>query len=282
MSGEDWSSVEMAAAIAAYLDMLELELAGQRFNKSERRRELLLKLDRRSDASVEKRHQNISWAIRSLGYPHIVGYKPLPNFRHDRLFPELVYQLGNRPLLQQLAAQAIDRPAIAPVLKTFEGIEVAPPPKTHKVKEDSPSFVIEHGMKRDYLSQEARNQALGSAGERFVLEFEKWRLTRLGRSDLSAQVVHASQVHGDGLGFDIQSYDANGETRFIEVKTTAYSGETPFFISSSELMFSNRNANRYHLYRVFTFRESPKFYDLHGRVENHCHLDPVTYSAALG
>jgi hypothetical protein len=32
---------------------------------------------------------------------------------------------------------------------------------------------------------------------------------------------------------------------------------------------------------VFDFRSSPKFFELAGDVERHCHLDPATYRAHL-
>jgi hypothetical protein len=46
--------------------MLTLELAGQRYNKSAHRRELLQKLNGRSNGAVELKHQNISAVLLDL------------------------------------------------------------------------------------------------------------------------------------------------------------------------------------------------------------------------
>jgi len=83
------------------------------------------------------------------------------------------------------------------------------------------------------------------------------------------------------LGFDILSFDADGRERFIEVKTTAYDAETPFFVSPNEVDFSTENAQQYNLYRLFAFRKSPKMFNLQGPIAASCLLDPVSFRATL-
>ena len=78
-SGVSWSQQEIAATVADYMLMLQQELAGQRFNKTAHRRALLEKLNGRSPAAVEKKHQNISAVLRASGRVWINGYKPLSN-----------------------------------------------------------------------------------------------------------------------------------------------------------------------------------------------------------
>src|SRR4051812_35368104 len=83
---DDWSRIEVEAAVSAYLEMLELELCGQQFNKAERRRALGLVLNNRSEGSIERKHQNISAILIELGFPYVRGYKPLSNYQrllHD-------------------------------------------------------------------------------------------------------------------------------------------------------------------------------------------------------
>ncbi|OHC64487.1 MAG: hypothetical protein A2045_03465 [Rhodocyclales bacterium GWA2_65_20] len=79
------------------------------------------------------------------------------------------------------------------------------------------------------------------------------------------------------MGFDILSFDANGRERFIEVKTTAFGKETPFFISRGEVKFARQNVAQFHLYRLFDFRRAPRLFDLPGPVDQHCSLEAVTY-----
>lgn len=49
------------------------------------------------------------------------------------------------------------------------------------------------------------------------------------------KVAWVSRDKGDGLGFDILSYDAEGNEMYIEVKTTLGTEDSSFFISANEL-----------------------------------------------
>ncbi|GAB3025307.1 hypothetical protein GCM10027098_22290 [Bowmanella dokdonensis] len=62
---ESWSEQEITATVADYIRMLTLELAGQSYNKTEHRKALLTKLNNRSEAAVELKHQNINLSILS-------------------------------------------------------------------------------------------------------------------------------------------------------------------------------------------------------------------------
>lgn len=88
-------------------------------------------------------------------------------------------------------------------------------------------------------------------------------------------------TQGDGLGFDVLSFDANGSERFIEVKTTAYGPATPFFVTRKEVAASRESAPKYHLYRLFDFRRQPRMYSKAGQIEQAFALDPVQFSARL-
>ena len=134
-------------------------------------------------------------------------------------------------------------------------------------------------MKRDYLEQEARNASLGLAGEEFVVGYERWRLTSIGKDKLADKVEHVAVTQGDGLGFDVLSFDASGGDRFIEVKTTSFGKETPFFITRSEVDLSRSKSDAFYVYRLFEFRKNPQLFSLHGAVDSHCNLDPVTFQA---
>ena len=138
------------------------------------------------------------------------------------------------------------------------------------------SFVA---AKRDYVAREARNSSLGKAGEEFVVRYERWRLISNGLNELADKVEHVSASKGDGLGFDVLSFERSGRERLIEVKTTAFAKETPFFVTQTELDRSRADTDLFHLYRVFEFREEPKFFALRGAVDQHCILDPQSYRA---
>ncbi len=65
---KEWTDAELAASVAAYIEMLEHERAGEEYNKAEFNRSLregILK--NRTKASVELRMQNISAVLDELG-----------------------------------------------------------------------------------------------------------------------------------------------------------------------------------------------------------------------
>lgn len=273
-----WSDDEVAFTVASYFDMLMLELSGQRYSKSAMRRDLLPKLDHRSEGAIEFKHCNISAALEELGVPYVRGYKPRRNFQREALFSEVLIQLESRAGLEDAALNAVERPAdLPPILDLEKAVVSAPKDEKPRVDDYRPPRI----SKRDYLAIEARNRALGLAGERFVLRFEQWRLEQAQRHDLAQQVEHVSVTQGDGAGFDILSFTAVGMERHVEVKTTAYGQLAPFYISENERRFSVRNELSYTIARVFSFRDTPRMFWLNGPVERHCDLDPTTFRAKL-
>lgn len=94
-------------------------------------------------------------------------------------------------------------------------------------------------------------------------------------------VVHASVDEGDGLGYDIRSFEPDGTERYIEVKSTTFGERTPFFVSANEVRFSRERPRQFHLYRLFDFRDRPRMFQLEGSIDAHCHLDATTYKASF-
>ena len=81
--GDAWDWIECEAIVADYFAMLEMELRGERYNKTQHRRHLQNKLNNRSEGSIEFKHQNISAVLIELGYPYISGYKPAYNYQQQ-------------------------------------------------------------------------------------------------------------------------------------------------------------------------------------------------------
>ncbi len=113
------------------------------------------------------------------------------------------------------------------------------------------------------------------------MNFERARLLHAGRESLAAKIEHTSKVRGDGDGFDILSFEESGRERLIEVKTTKYGQETPFFVSRNELVVSEARADFYHLYRLFEFRDAPRIFTLNGALSTTCRLAASTYMASV-
>jgi Domain of unknown function (DUF3883) len=275
----DWSRIEVEAVVADYLQMLTLELSGQSFNKTEHRRRLLLLLDNRTEAAIERKHGNISAVMLKMGIPRIRGYKPWSNAQ-TLLNVVVEEQVRNRPSLDQAALAAVQQPAVVPSANDFARVIVHAPTLENRLSESTPVNAF-NAIKRDYLARETENRSLGLAGEEFVIQYEHWRLVMLGQRSLADRVEHVANTRGDGLGYDVLSFVPNGQEKFIEVKTTAFGKETPFFVSRNELDFSKLERERFHLYRLFEFRKAPRLFDLPGRLDTHCMLDPITYRASF-
>lgn len=276
---EAWTVEEVESAVADYLHMLTLELAGQAYNKAAHRRALQVKLRNRSESSIEKKHQNISAILIRLGCPYIVGYKPLFNYQAI-LFDVVQNRIAHDTLFDRAAVSAVEQPAVMPLEPEVKLVVEDAPLVAHVAEQKSAGYrVHKTGIQKDYLEREARNRSLGDAGEEFVLAYERQRLHAAGKCNLSDRVEHVSKTKGDGLGFDILSYETNGRERFVEVKTTTFGKETPFFISRNEAELSEACSDQFHLYRLFEFRRQPRMFDLSGKVQQWVRLDPVTYLA---
>lgn len=273
--------MEVSATVRSYLDMLVQELAGQRYNKSACRQLLYDALEgRRSQASLEFKYCNISAVLQLLHYPSINGYKRRNNFQKS-LLQEVERQIPHYAQLACVVQAAIAQPAVEPIAPKFDHALQAPPSTTQRVSEALVEYAVCSPIKSDYLAQEARNHSLGLAGEQFAVAYEQWRLNQLGLPGLAQRVEHVSQTQGDGLGFDIRSFDAQGHEQMIEVKTTRFAKDTPFFVTRNELDVSQHEAGRFHLYRIYEFRQQPKLFTLKGAISAHCALDPVTYRASF-
>jgi len=276
----DWSREEVEATVADYLAMLSAELAGVPYNKTVHRRELVKVLHNRSEQAIEFKHANISAILIDLGFPYIAGYKPRSNYQ-QLLYDVVSDRLAENPLLLNVAAADADLPIVVPEVDDILSVLTSPPTTPEPDRAAQQSQVRRRSFSTNYLEREARNRSLGSAGEEFVLNFERARLLIAGREALARRIEHTSRVRGDGEGFDILSFEESGKERLIEVKTTKYGRETPFFVSSNELTVSDSRADQYHLYRLFGFRVAPRLFTLAGALGSTCRLSASSYLATV-
>ena len=278
---ENWSESEVRQAVEDYFNMLRLELTGRKYNKTEHRHVLMSHLNNRSNGSVELKHQNISAVLIEMGIPYIDGYKPRHNYQRS-LLPAVSKYLDMNPEYQSLfQADAEVTPSVPTVMDFLAAME---DPPEREDKEDSArvkgkGIIISSGV--NYLEREARNQSLGDAGEKFVINYERARLIYAGKEVLADRIEQVSISIGSTAGFDIHSYEENGADRFIEAKTTKYGKNTPFFVTPNELRFSQENAAQYFLYRIFRFRPDPRMFAVHGDLQERCILTPSQFLARM-
>jgi len=138
------------------------------------------------------------------------------------------------------------------------------------------------GIKIDRTIEQKNKTNVGEIGEKLVLKIEKERLETAGRKDLAEKVEWSSNLYGDGLGYDIKSFETNGKIRYIEVKSTTGNENTPFIISLNELSFSREYSDSFFIYRVCNISDnmgSVRYYILQGNIENTCQLSPNSYLA---
>ena len=278
-----WSDDEVGLLVADYFDMLQLDLLGQAYNKAEHNRLLRERLSRRSKASVEFKHRNLSAVLLTLAMPCIDGYKPARNYQHSLVDSVKAY-LESNPALFAAMTRATDAvPEKLPALDDWQRVFEAPPDEVAFPDEPAEAWRPGTGKSIDYVRRDAANRKLGRLGEQFAMELERRRLLARGRDDLARKVEWVSDTSGDGLGYDVLSFDEVDESEmWIEVKTTAFGKYSPFYVTSNEKRCSEAMARQYYLYRLFRFTHHPKLYVLHGALSDLCVLEPVAYRATVG
>ena len=278
-TGKPWSLAEVEATVAVYFQMLRMQEMGQTPNKSEHNRRLKELIPARSLGSIERKHSNISAVLNLLGAQSLTGYKPLPNFQ--RLLIDVVSEeLERDRLLDEISLRSVETPAEKPLVTNFSDFVTTIPAPKKRVAEKF-ELPLRTLVKRDYLERESRNRSLGLAGELLVLEYEQRRLHEAGAKKLAEKIEHISKEKGDGAGFDILSFDFDGRERYIEVKTTAYVAETPFFVTPNEISFSDEQPDQFQLYRLYAFRKAPRMFIAPGPVASRFFLDAVSFRATL-
>ena len=270
-----WSQGELAVVVDDYLEMLEFELAGDKFNKAKRREALQKQkgVDR-TRGSIEYMRQNISAVMAAFGLPFIQGYKPATHHVFA-LFEVVAVALAERGLHERLAnTQAARMPSATELI-----YELAPKmmQMTESVHQATRRLIAQH----DPARRDAEARALGAAGEQFLLGAERARLIRHDRPQLAEKVCWVSRDCGDGAGFDILSFSRSGEERWLEVKTTNGPSTTPFFISENELRVSRERRDVFRLVRLYDFERQPKAYCLPAPLDAHVHLACTQHRATF-
>jgi len=121
----------------------------------------------------------------------------------------------------------------------------------------------------------------GYLGECSVVEYEKNALKEIDSLFDESLILHSS-LENDSLGYDIKSFDKDGNIKYIEVKTTTGDINTPFFVTQNELNFSKNNPLSYFLYRIYNYNSKEKlihFFILKGDIEEQINKSPISFSA---
>jgi len=270
--GTEWDTEALDFIIADYFAMLSDDLAGRPYVKAQHRAVLLKQLGR-SKGSVEYKYRNISAVLHELGLPWISGYKPAFNFQ------KAMFGVIERRLLAERAIVYAEPAPTAPASLAEAGaVFVGMPPPTPQQRPRELEQLIQ---KFDPVERDRLNRALGFAGEGFVMEIEKNKLTSANRHDLAKRIRWVSQEDGDGAGYDILSYEASGAEKLIEVKTTNGAAKTPFFLTRREYEVADCRRDDWHLYRVHLFAQKPRIFTVRPPLPASLHLQTETWRASI-
>lgn len=102
----------------------------------------------------------------------------------------------------------------------------------------------------ELLKKLERQDAIGIKGEDFAIAYEKERLEGLGAKpeDFEKYIIDRRNINVS-QGYDIES-QFNGQSRYIEVKTTTVNAEADFFFSTNEFNVLKAKGEEAFIYRV--------------------------------
>jgi hypothetical protein len=277
-AGKPWTAAERSAAVALYLRLLEAHLRGQQVQKRSLYRAFAAEFPARSADAIKRKLYNISACFIARRLPYLESLTPEFNYQHALIDDVIRAEREHVSLFAELADMRAVRER-SDVEDTAQRLVVPPPSPTKHEAE----FIKRWGEGLgaiDYVAREQDNAALGRAGEQWTVEFERRRLIEAGRRDLAKSVRHVAMLDGDGLGYDIRSFDpASGNERLIEVKTTRSGVRTSFYLTRNEVNLSRRESDRFSLYRVHSFGLRTRVYWLDGPLDQTCTLSADVYRA---
>lgn len=113
----------------------------------------------------------------------------------------------------------------------------------------------------DYSEQQRISQKIGDRGEELVLRNEIKKVTEWGLSnDIISQVRRVS-LESDDYGFDILSFDKDGNERYLEVKTTKLNRKDfSFILTKNEFEHAKAYGNKYSFVIVFDILNQPRIW----------------------
>jgi len=279
---EEWTDNELRAAVRDYFTMLQAELRGRSSGTLSSWYARVRRPSDRDADQVENRHRQIAAVLIDNGLPCSIAHAPAWGYRQSLVRTVREY-LHNHPHMLELMEGAVFRPVrTLPELESLEPRRVLdrPPEPAPDAPGPVEATMPEHrelitGV--DYLEKEQRNRSLASAGEQFVLAFERRRLRAQGQHKYAESIEHISAEHGEGSGFEILSYSVDGTARYIQVKTTRFRKETPLYLTAHEIAMALAYRKRYWIYRVFEFRDQPRLYMLNAPSIRRFTLEPTQY-----
>jgi hypothetical protein len=266
----DWTLRECEITADAYFQCLRAKLSGERFNRRDSVNRAAERIPQRTFCEVDSKFQHIDAVLHEAELPRL-GDAVASN----------IQTLLRLVVLDPLAARiAVFSKIVPKPSKNADGNHFVPIPAIDSRLLDSerdPSSLI--ATKIDLAKREAANREVDRSGEEWVVALEKGRLRDAGRGELAEKVRWVAHEAGDGLGYDIDSFEIDGSQLLIEVKATNQGETAPFFVSEKEWAVSEYRGSAYRIYRVFNLSDSPKVYVIPGPFSRTLNMRPTNYIA---
>jgi hypothetical protein len=200
----------------------------------------------------------------------------------DRITADCYHDISLNILTQDFiyaVERHLNQQTPVPVASTFQtAIEVSA--TNLSTSTDQLTF---RGRTVNFIQNNIDNKRIGDLGELWVLKYEIEKLRQSGRHNLVGKIKHTAKDEGDGTGYDIQSFDGNGQKIYIEVKTTKGGKNSTFYITRTELERSKIEKENFYLYRLYNFNEDSNTAEIliiKGDLTNLCEF-PTTYKINL-
>lgn len=268
-SGPGWQN---DLIVSAYFDIHRIQIAGGKVNKKAIYRDLAERINR-LEGYVENKMQNISAVLELLEMPWAKGLAPSRNRfetalveaiqRHFDASPFAVFEEPSPSIVLDTAAVEVEPPQLRPA-KPLD-------PKLERI-----------ARKYNHAERDFQNRDLGRRGEEFVLKRERDRLSAAGKHKLADRVEWTADIKGDGVGYDIQSFNLDGAERWLEVKTTRGNIRSSFFLTRTEHDVGLQHPEKWRLVRLFNFDKAPSLFRLRAPLTDRLNLQVDTWRASFG
>lgn len=176
-------------------------------------------------------------------------------------------------------ARHLNQKTLVPIISTFQTANEVSATNL-STSTDQLTF---RGRTVNFIQNNIDNKRIGDLGELWVLKYEIEKLRQSGQHHLIDKIKHTAKDEGDGTGFDIKSFDRNGQKIYIEVKTTKGGKNSTFYITRTELERSKIEKENFYLYRLYNYNEendTAEIMIIKGDLTNLCEF-PTTYKINL-
>ena len=124
--------------------------------------------------------------------------------------------------------------------------------------------IREKSKKKNHLKSDKKpsksstpSKQVGDASEQYVYEYECNKLSKLNRQDLVEKIIKQYKDLSNFPGYDIKSFDKNGNEIFIEVKSTKSKNKEYFEITENEKNAAEKIGDDYFIYQVTSALTNP-------------------------